>query len=145
MAHAHQSTSRAHASRRGRTLMETGPRGRGAAVRRRWLGSGRASAALIGLLLALLLPPATHAAVGGPIWLPTQQVTSTMTNKLATSMATYRNHAYILWLGDAPPGQVNAPVYFSTNASGAWKTRLLSSTGPGAGGEEGNSPDPLIA
>lgn len=81
----------------------------------------------------------------GPIWLGTQQGAFTATNKSAPSMATYRNHAYILWLGDPPTGQSDYQVYYTTNASGAWKTRLLSSTGPGPGGESGNSSNPLIA
>lgn len=49
-------------------------------------------------------------------------------------MATYRNHAYILWLGDPPAGQTYYQVYYTTNASGAWTTRLLTSAGPSFGG-----------
>ncbi|HVA91301.1 MAG TPA: fibronectin type III domain-containing protein [Chloroflexota bacterium] len=101
-------------------------------------------AALVGLLLAFLLLPASPAAASGAIWLPTQQATFSATNKSASSMATYRNHAFILWLGDPVANHSYYQVYYTTNASGAWKTRLLSGVGPGYGGA-GDGPRALIA
>jgi hypothetical protein len=91
-------------------------------------------AALVGLLLAFLILPVMPAAASGGIWLATQQATFSATNKLVPSMATYRNHAYILWLGDVPPGKTTTQIFFTTNASGVWKTRLLSAAGPYPGG-----------
>jgi hypothetical protein len=91
-------------------------------------------AVLIGLFLAFLLPPAMPAAASGGVWLATQQATFSATNKSVPSIATYRNHAYILWLSDPLPGHTYYQVYYTTNASGAWKTRLLAGVGPEAGG-----------
>jgi hypothetical protein len=85
------------------------------------------------------------AAASGGIWLATQQTTSTATNKAVPSMATYRNHAYILWLGDVPPGKTTTQIFFTTNASGAWKTRLLSAAGPYPGGVVGGGPNVFMA
>lgn len=112
------------------------------ALRRRY---ATACVALIGVAVAFLLPPAPAAAAGGAIWLPTQQATFTLKNILVPSMATYRNHAYILWLGDVPPGKTTTQIFFTTNASGAWKTRLLSAAGPNPGGVVGNGPNVFMA
>ncbi len=90
--------------------------------------------ALAGLLLALLLAPVTPVSAGGPIWLATQQATFSATNKSAPSMATYRNHAYVLWLGDPVGKHTYYQVYFTTNASGTWQTRLLAAVGPAFAG-----------
>ena len=80
----------------------------------------------------------------GPIWLATQQATFTMTNKSVPSMATYRNHAYILWLGDPVGKHSYYQVYFTTNAAGVWQTRLLAAVGPAYAGA-GDAPRALIA
>lgn len=67
----------------------------------------------------------------GPIWLPTVPATQTSFDNINPAMATYRNHAFILTtraIGAEPEEQ----VYVTTNASGAWTTRLLSAHGPGA-------------
>ncbi len=93
-----------------------------------------AGAVLIGLLGALL--PLAPAAASGPIWLPTEQVTFSKVDNESTSMATYHNHAYILWV----EGDLSHPtywVYYTTNASGKWTTQLLSKAGPGTGGVDG--------
>jgi hypothetical protein len=100
---------------------------------------------LIVLAMVFLLPPAAPAAASGAIWLPTQQATFTPTNKTVPSLATYRNHAYILWLGDVPPGKTTTQVFFTTNASGTWKTRLLSAAGPGPGGVVEGGPNVFMA
>lgn len=110
--------------------------------RRNWSVNRRmllAGAILAGLLGALLLPrpDRVRAALptgSGAIWLPTQQATFSKLNIESLSMATYRNHAYILWIqGDLFSHPVYW-VYYTTNASGAWKTRLLTKAGPGYGG-----------
>ncbi len=101
-----------------------------------------AGAVLAGLLGALA--PLAPAAASGPIWLASRQATFSATNKSVPSMATYRNHAYILWLGDPPAGQSNYQVYYTTNAAGTWTTHLLTSDGPSSAGA-GDGPRALIA
>lgn len=101
------------------------------------------SAALTCMLVAVL--PVSQVAAVGAIWLATVKATSTATDKSQPALATYRNHAYILWLGgDALANHGNYQVFYTTNASGAWQTRLLTSAGPSAGGAL-DGPRALIA
>ena len=102
-------------------------RGRSAAWR-----ASLAGAILAGLLGALA--PLAPAGASGAIWLKTQQATFMKVTNESVSMASYRNHAYILWLEGDLSHPNNYWVYYTTNASGAWKTRLLSKAGPGPGG-----------
>ena len=85
--------------------------------------------ALIALSLALVPVSATLAV--GPIWLPTVQATQTSFDNIHPVMATYHNHAFILTTRDVG-AEPEEQVYFTTNASGAWTTRLLSAHGPGS-------------
>ena len=64
----------------------------------------------------------------GAIWLKTQRAATTP-DMLHPSMATYRNHAYILSVHETTG--VITSVYFTTNESGKWKTSLVSANGPG--------------
>lgn len=80
--------------------------------------------------LALALVPVSTTLAVGPIWLPTTQATHTSFDNIHPVMATYRNDAFILTTRDT--GAATEQVYFTTNASGAWTTRLLSAHGPGA-------------
>ena len=97
---------------------------RGRSVTRRIALAG---ALLMGLLGALV--PLAPAAASGAIWLHTQQATFMKVTNESVSMATYRDHAYILWL-EEDASHTYDWVYYTTNASGAWKTRLLSKAGP---------------
>src|SRR5262249_42728272 len=90
--------------------------------------------ARLGLLLtplAMALGPVSTTLAAGPIWLPTVQATHTTFDNIHPVMATYRNHAFILTTRDMG-AEREEQVYFTTNTSGAWTTRLLSAHGPGA-------------
>lgn len=79
------------------------------------------------VVLSFGLPPdAAHAK--GAIWLKTQRAATTP-EILHPSMATYRNHAYILSVHETTGAATN--VYLTTNESGKWKTSLVSTSGPG--------------
>lgn len=87
----------------------------------------------LGLALATLaLVPTSTTLAAGPIWLATTQITHTSFDNLHPTMATYRNHAFILTTRDIGVER-EEQVYVTTNASGAWTTRLLSAQGPAAG------------
>jgi len=101
-------------------------------VRRRHGWSRRAGAALLAPLLALLgVGPAF---AGGVVWLHAHRAThATTIDHALPSLATYHNHAYILTIGDGATS-LSAPVYYTTNAFGPWRTTMLSAKGPQAGG-----------
>lgn len=65
----------------------------------------------------------------GVIWLKTKVASST-TGLIHPSMATYRNHAYILSVKETATGKTS--VLFTTNESKHWKTTVVSSHGPHA-------------
>jgi len=93
-------------------------------VRRRHGWSRRAGAALLAPLLALLgVGPAF---AGGVVWLHAHRAThATTIDHALPSLATYHNHAYILTIGDGATS-LSAPVYYTTNAFGPWRTTMLS-------------------
>jgi len=100
-------------------------------ARRRHGRSRRVGVALLAPLLALLgVGPAF---AGGVVWLPAHRATHATIDHALPSLATYHNHAYILTIADGATG-LSAPVYYTTNAFGAWRTTLLSARGPQAGG-----------
>ena len=89
-----------------------------------------AAAATLAALLTALLALTTATAIG-PVWLPTVRAAHLPFSDVALALATYRHHAYMLSTrldptrSDAPAG-----VYFTTDESGAWTTRLLSARAP---------------
>jgi hypothetical protein len=87
----------------------------------------RPRVAIAAALAALV--PAAAATAAGPIWLPTVQAAHLPAQNVALALATYRNHAYILSTRVDSAGGVRG-VYFTTDESGAWTTRLLASQGP---------------
>lgn len=81
--------------------------------------------------LCALLWPLGLTTAAGPIWLPSAPATiHTLFNQQQPSVATYRNHAYILTTRSNPASGATLGVYFTTNESGAWTTTLLSPHGP---------------
>ncbi len=90
----------------------------------------------LGGLLAALAPLAP-ARAAGPIWLPAVAATAhTPFNQQQPSLATYRNHAYILTTRSNPSSGATLGVYLTTNESGHWTTTLLSSHGPSGTGQD---------
>ncbi len=100
-------------------------------VQRRHGWSWRTGAALLALLMALLSVGRVFA--GGVVWLPARSATHGTVAHALPSLATDHNHAYILTIAGDTTG-LSAPVYYTTNAFGAWRTTLLSAKGPHAGG-----------
>lgn len=84
-----------------------------------------------GLILALCLPLWTlsSAHASGTFWLPTRTASDPSFDHLNPVLATYKNHAYVLSVRVNGSSNVTS-VYFSTNESGTWKSRLMSAKGP---------------
>src|SRR2546430_227467 len=89
-----------------------------------------AAAATLAALLTALLALTTATAIG-PVWLPTVRAAHLPFSDVALALATYRHHAYMLSTRlDPPRSDAPAGVYFTTDESGAWTTRLLSARAP---------------